>query len=690
MDSVVRSGLREAPLPELQYLPPPAPLAMRTQTFTAHGEGGERLATSPRWIGLRRALVLGAATALALGGCYEMYLVLEVGGLTAAEAILLAIFASLVAWTALSFVSALCGFIFLLFNGRDALGINVREPLQPLRTKTAMLLPIYNEDLQTTLQRLIATYQSVRELDARAQFDWFILSDSTSPEIWLKEERAFLDLKHTLGVSEIYYRHRIKNEGRKSGNIAEWVTTFGATYDHMIVLDADSSMTGDTICRLVMAMERHPSVGLIQTVPAIINAQTVFGWTQQFASAIYGRMVAAGLCWWHGAEGNYWGHNAIIRTRAFAEQAGLPELPGRKPFGGHILSHDFVEAALVRRGGWAVHMTVALDGSFEECPPSLIEYAGRDRRWCQGNLQHLRVLNARGLHWMSRLHLLMGIGSYITAPLWLAFLLTGLVISLEAQFIRPEYFPKGFALFPTWPAQDPVRAMWVFGGTLALLIIPKLLGLFLFVVRHDRPINSPVDGIGRCFAALLAEVLISGLLAPVMMVFQTRAVFETLSGRDAGWQTQRRWQRGGQAPPIKPYISATVMGVVFAGAAASISLSLLAWMSPVIIGLLLAVPLEWLTSHSLGGACQTNEAMTEKRRTLAELLTDCELCNTHLANLPPDNSRPRGKVNPILVVAQSKLDEAESLEEALDFLNEAERYTVLSNSRAFQKLTSLP
>ena len=689
MDSLVRPGHGEALVAELQYLPPCAPLTMRTQNFRAHGEASGRLATSPRWIALRRAVVLGASTALALGACYEMYLVLEVGGLTVAEAILLAIFASLVAWTALSFVSALCGLIFLLFGGRDALGISVREPLRQLRTKTAMLLPIYNEDLQSTLQRLVTTYESVRDLDARAQFDWFILSDSTSPEIWLKEERAFLDLKRVLGASEIYYRHRIKNEGRKSGNIADWVTTFGAAYDHMIVLDADSSMTGGTICRLVMAMEQHPSVGLIQTVPAIINAQTVFGWTQQFASAIYGRMVAAGLCWWHGAEGNYWGHNAIIRTRAFAEQAGLPELPGRKPFGGHILSHDFVEAALVRRGGWAVHMTVALDGSFEECPPSLIEYAGRDRRWCQGNLQHLRVLNVRGLHWMSRLHLLMGIGSYITAPLWLAFLLTGLVISLEAQFIRPEYFPKGFALFPMWPAQDPVRAMWVFGGTLALLIIPKIFGLLLFLTRRERPINAPVDGIGRCFTALFAEVLISGLLAPVMMVFQTRAVFETLSGRDAGWQTQRRSQHGAQVVPIKPYIPATMMGVVFAGAAASISLSLLAWMSPVIFGLLLAAPLEWLTSRSLGGDCQTKETKTEKSWTFAELLADSELCNAHLANLPPDNSRPRGKVNPTLAVALAKLDEAESLQEALDFLNEAEQYTVLSSSRAFQKLTSL-
>jgi membrane glycosyltransferase len=123
-------------------------------------------------------------------------------------------------------------------------------------------------------------------------------------------------------------------------------------------------------------------------VPLIVNRTSLFARVQQFASRLYGPMLSEGLAWWSGSEGNYWGHNAIIRTRAFAEQAGLPRLPGRKPFGGEILSHDFVEAALLRRGGWDVRMAPQLYGSFEECPPSLPDLIVRERRWCQGNLQH--------------------------------------------------------------------------------------------------------------------------------------------------------------------------------------------------------------------------------------------------------------------------------------------------------------
>src|SRR5437879_2538565 len=214
-------------------------------------------------------------------------------------------------------------------------------------------------------------------------------------------------------------------------------------------------------------------------------------------------MIAAGVAWWHGSEGNYWGHNAVIRVRAFAQDAGLPDLRGRKPFGGHILSHDFVEAALMRRAGWGIRMVPALGGSFEECPPSLLDFAARDRRWCQGNIQHLAVLPAHGLHWVSRLHLLTGIGSYLTAPLWLLFLVLGILISLQAQFVRPEYFPQGFSLFPQWPAQDPVLAAWVFVCTMALLTVPQILA---FIVLLTQPATRKQFGGGfRVFFGIVVE-----------------------------------------------------------------------------------------------------------------------------------------------------------------------------------------
>ena len=236
-------------------------------------------------------------------------------------------------------------------------------------------------------------------------FDLFILGDTTDPDIWVAEEAAYLALlERTAGNGRIFYRRRPRNAARKAGNISEWVCRFGAAYPQFLILDADSVMTGDALVHLVNAMVRHADVGLIQTLPIIAGGKTLFARIQQFAGRIYGPLIAHGIVWWHGAEGNYWSHNALIRPRAFAEAAGLPELAGRKPFGGIILSHDVVEAALLRRSGWAVHMVPALSGSFEGCPPSLTDLAIRNRRWCQGNLQQIAVLPARGLHWISRLH----------------------------------------------------------------------------------------------------------------------------------------------------------------------------------------------------------------------------------------------------------------------------------------------
>ena len=230
----------------------------------------------------------------------------------------------------------------------------------------------------------------------------------------------------------------------------------------------------------------------------------------------------------------------------------------------------------MRRGGWAIRMAPTLGGSFEECPPSLLDFAARDRRWCQGNLQHLAVLPARGLHWVSRLHLLTGIGSYLTAPLWLFFLVLGILISLQAQFVRPEYFTKGFSLFPKWPAQDPILAAWVFVATMGLLIVPKLLAYILLVTQgHNR---KQFGGALMVLVSLTIETLLSGLIAPVMMIFQSCAMGEILLGRDAGWQVQRRdngdWPR---RELIRKYALPTLFGIAMAASAFAVSLPLLLW-----------------------------------------------------------------------------------------------------------------
>src|SRR5205809_301480 len=521
-----------------QFLPPESPMAMSKQPLRDFESRAGNQSAALESVALRRACIFAGTAAMTGAGCYEMYEVLQVGGVTMLEWTVLFLFVPLFAWIAFSFMSALAGFAVLLLRTRDPLGIDPDAPLPSIESRSAMLLPTYNEDPYRIMARLRAMYESVGQSGYSSRFDWFVLSDTTSPSIWIAEEKCFLRLREDVAAQNIFYRHRLENTARKSGNIEDWVKRFGAAYDHMIILDADSLMTGDTIVRLVSAMESHPSVALIQTLPIIDNAKTLVARLQQFSGRLYGPLVAAGIAWWHGSEGNYWGHNAIIRVRAFAQDAGLPHLPGRKPFGGHILSHDFVESALMRRAGWAIRMVPTLGGSFEECPPSLLDFAARDRRWCQGNLQHLAVLPARGLHWVSRLHLLTGIGSYLTAPLWLLFLVFGILISLQAQFVRPEYFPKGFSLFPKWPAQDPILAAWVFGGTMGLLIVPKLLAYVLLGTKRRN--RRQFGGGAIVFAGLVIETFLSGLIAPVMMIFQSMAIAEILLGRDAGWQVQRR------------------------------------------------------------------------------------------------------------------------------------------------------
>jgi len=668
----------------------------------------------PRLLPLRRVFLIGATIAITAVAGYEMYAVFGVGGLTLLETIVLALFVILFAWISFSSVSALVGCILQLAEPRRDLGIDPTAPLPAIGTRNALLLPTYNEDPRHVMARLQAIYESVAETGEVANFDFFVLSDTRDPDIWIAEEAAYLELVRRTGSAQIFYRHRAANIGRKAGNIAEWVSRFGGRYANMIVLDADSLMTGDAVVRLIDALDRHPHVALIQTLPVIVNGTTLFARLQQFAARLYGATIARGIAWWHGPESNYWGHNAAIRVAVFARHAGLPTLSGRKPFGGHILSHDFVEAALMRRAGWAIQMAPDLAGSYEETPPALSDYMARDRRWCQGNLQHLGVLAAHGLHWVSRLHLLMGIGSYVTAPLWVAMLLTGLLISLQARFIRPEYFPPGFSLFPNWPAQDPVRAAWVFGATMAILVLPKVLSVVAVLVQRDQ--RRAFGGGMAVVVGSFFEILLSALIAPVMMLSQSRSVVDVLLGRDSGWQVQRR-EADIQplASSLRRFVAHTAVGAVLAAAAYAVSPPLFFWMTPVTLGLLLAVPIASFTSSDKIGhrlkrlrllltpedrerpkiLARANElrktwGADETDNAIVWLSRDPELRETHRAMQASPPPRPRGEVDIDLAVARAKLESFETLEDAIAFLTPAEKMAALNDPPTLERLLSLP
>jgi membrane glycosyltransferase len=655
---------------------------------------------------LRRALVILPAIAMTVEAAREMLRVLDSGGITTLIALLLALFLALFAWIALSFTSSIAGFVSCLLRGGRRLGIGTGT-LPALSIRTALLMPTYNEQPARVMAGLEAIALSLAETGRSGMFDIFVLSDTTDPDMWVEEEAAFLALRARVAEMPVFYRHRPQNTERKAGNIADWVRRWGGAYPQFLILDADSVMTGDALVRLAAAMQGHPEVGLIQTLPIIANGNSLFARLQQFAGRVYGPVIAHGIAWWHGAEGNYWGHNAMIRTAAFAHEAGLPLLPGRKPFGGHILSHDFVEAALMRRGGWAIHMVPGLQGSYEESPPSLPDLAVRDRRWCQGNLQHMAVLPSRGLHWVSRLHLLTGIGSYLTAPMWLFFILLGLLISLQARFIRPDYFPHGRALFPTWPIIDPQRAKMVFIGTMALLLAPKL---FAYVVLlFDSKLRRGCGGAIRAMLSLLLETLIAGLLAPVTMLTQSLDVFAILLGRDSGWNAQRRDDGSlSWGSVVRLYAWHTSFGVALAVSAFLVSPSLLAWMSPVVVGQALAIPLAVITSSSaLGkglakaGILRIPEEMSPPPvlaravaravelggglpgEALLRLHNDAALRAAHEAMLPPSLRRSE---NPLLAAGLAKLEEAASLDAAAQAMTRAEKTAVLGSVAALRLL----
>jgi membrane glycosyltransferase len=716
MDAVV-AGLGQ---PSWPALPEEAPLEMPTQSLRdrpASHPGRAGLPSAPRGMALRRLLVIGSAALMTAAAANEMYKVLTAGTLTFLAALVLVLFVALFAWIALAFTSAVSGFVCMLAGGERRLGIAPDQPLPALAVRTGLLMPTYNESVARVMAGLQAIYESLAATGQLAWFDLFILSDTTDPDVWIAEEAAFLELRaRTGGHERIFYRHRRFNTERKAGNIADWVRRFGGAYPQMLILDADSLMSGEAIIRLAAAMTAHPDVGLIQSLPIIVNGTSLFARLQQFAGRVYGPLIAQGIAWWHGAEGNYWGHNAMIRTVAFASQAGLPTLPGRKPFGGHILSHDFVEAALMRRGGWAIHMVPTLPGSYEESPPSLADLAVRDRRWCQGNLQHAAVLFGRRLHWVSRLHLLMGIGSYITAPLWLMFLVASILISVQSRFIRPDYFPAGRSLFPAWPVIDPVRAMWVFVGTMAVLLVPKLLSYLVLLTRPDE--CRGCGGGGRAFCSLLVETLIGGLIAPVAMLTQSIDVAAILLGRDAGWQPQRRDDGAvpfGQVGRL--YWRQTLLGLLLGGTAWAVSPYLALWMLPVVLGLASAIPLAALTTKRGPGdvfrrlglllipeevrppvvLANANAFYRELKASeggeesgLARLAGDPTLLREHRRMLPPPRRRGQDPVDVPLLIALARIEETDTAPAAWTAMSRVERAAALGDAQALDRLLALP
>jgi len=524
----------------------------------------------------RRLFLIVGSFLFGLLAAQEMFTPLRSDGIDWIDAGFFLLFFGLFAWIAFGFLSAVAGLFVML--GRGPLESVRRSPLVLPSARTAVLMPIYNEEVGAVFRRLRSMVESVEKAGAADRFDFFVLSDSHE-SAYAREYLAFRRLAED-ARSGVYYRRRQQNTARKPGNIADWVRRFGGAYDFMLVLDADSLMTGAAMARLATAMEARPSIALLQTVPQLINGHTMFARWHQFASALYGPVASAGLRWWSGTESTFWGHNALIRVRAFAESCGLPDLPEDSLLGGHIMSHDMVEAALLRRRGWAVHMVAMPEGSYEEFPPTMIDHSIRDRRWCQGNLQHLRLLDTAGFHWVNRLQLLMGASAYLTSPLWLLLIGAAIFETLRADF-------DGYVL---------ISSGWLLGLTLLMLLGPKVAALLSLPL--DRDLLRQMGGWQNVVKGTLLEILISVVMAPVTMLTQTFAIVDILRGRRSGWSPQRREVDGLDFVEVTRFYRWHILLGLGLTAAMIAGIDGMLWTLPVAVGLVLSPATVWLTARS--------------------------------------------------------------------------------------------
>ncbi len=573
--------------PQPQAMPPRAPLVMEAQDL-AKAPARRATSAAPDRPAIWRVAVFFPALIATLCLMYGMYAWLAGAGMTGLEWALLCMIGATFVWVTLS-VSTVAVAIAGLLAREDA---KARAPQDLAPLDVALLVPVYNEVPWDVFGNAAAMLDDLAVRDGPHRYTLFVLSDTRDDAIAAQEWQGFERLRATAPFP-VHYRRRAANTDKKVGNILDWVTGWGAPYEGMLVLDADSLMTGRAIERLASELSADPDAGLIQSFPMLIGAETLFARLQQFSNIAYGWLLAEGLALWSRSEGNYWGHNAIIRTRAFAESAGLPHLRarGRDDL---ILSHDFVEAGLLRRAGWRVRFLPRVTGSFEETPGTLIDHTLRDRRWCRGNLQHLRLLGTKGLHPVSRFHLFHGAVSYLLSPAWFALLVIWALLGKDAETNVIRYFNEANPLFPDWPpAMSHIDSAVFLVIMYAMLLAPKVAAAAIIAFT---PAATRIFGGHRAFlTAFLVEVALSIAYAPITMIQQTKAVLRATFTRSEPWAPQQRdAQRYGFVTLLKFHWMETVLGAMLLVGLLAGLVSL--WLVPIAASLVLAVPLSALSA----------------------------------------------------------------------------------------------
>ncbi|MFC4261046.1 glucans biosynthesis glucosyltransferase MdoH [Marinobacter lacisalsi] len=548
---------------------------------------------------VRRFLLAVVVLGQTLFATWYMLQVLPYHGGTWVEIGLAGLFSVLYAWIAVGFWTAVYGFLIRL-SGGDRWSLAHRHDENTLAStplaRTAVVMPIYHEPVQRTLRGLRAIYRDLERAGQIEHFEFYILSDSRDPDIWLEEQAAWQGLCTELNANgRLFYRRRTVNLNYKSGNVADFLRRWGRRCRYTVVLDADSLMGGDTLIRMVRLMEREPRVGILQTNPGVVRGRSLFARLQQFSNRLYAPLFATGLAAIQMGDAAFWGHNAILRTEAFMDHCGLRKLPGAGLFRGPILSHDFVEAAFMGRAGYEVWLEPTLGASYEESPPSLADELSRDRRWAKGNLQHLWImLTSPGLRFAHRMAFFNGIMGYLASPLWLLFLILTTVEAAQLALMPIDYFPDDQpGLFPLWPEWRPGLALSLALTTVTMLFAPK------FIAWLDALIQGRAKQFGgavRTLVSVLVETVVSVLLAPIKMLTHSAYVLGALANLSLSWAGQNRTEETQWREALVTQAPGMAIGIAWSAFAWYLDPLFFLWSLPVAIPLILAAPTSvWLS-----------------------------------------------------------------------------------------------
>jgi membrane glycosyltransferase len=541
----------------------------------------------------RRLWFLVAIASTNLGALYLMTGILRHTETGFLNYCIFALFTVLFFWISFYFWTAVIGF-FTYLSGTDSLAISrsVKKGPWLISSRTALIMPIRNENTQRVFAGIETMLESLLETGMHSFFDFFVLSDTSDPQIRSEEKEwaEIMKLK-TAGKFHFFYRNREHNHNRKVGNIRDFCTRWGKNYKYMIILDADSIMTGDTMIKMVAVMERNPRVALVQVPPYPVNQLTLFARIQQFACRMYGPIIMAGLNFWQSGSGNYWGHNAILRIEPYMKHCELPRLPGKEPFGGELWSHDFVEAALLRAAGWGVWLAYDLNGSYEEIPQNIVAYAQRDLRWCKGNLQHTRFLGMSRLHPISRFHLLSGIMSYLCSPLLI------LLILAVGMDIFLNNLGNALSVHSAFFSGEPAM-VFLTSFTCLMFLLPRILGMIWHLRGPDR-LRHFGGGVKACLSVLL-ETIFSFIIAPIFIVIKTRNLISCLMG------IRIKWERHAKGNTRLKEALTFHGGQTFLGLLAGSTILLNAdlffwWYAPALFWLVLAIPISICFSRIQAG-----------------------------------------------------------------------------------------